>query len=391
MSVKILFLRGTAAQNDAHTGDAGSVTIDTENNRLRIHDGVTAGGHAAATLAEVNNIVTQIGSLTTADIAGLDAALATIDTDMTAVEGRATALEGRMDTAEADIVALETGKIDITEKAAVNGVATLDSNGKIPLAQLSDSILGQVSYQGVWDAATNTPAMADPTTNLGNYYVTTVAGSFALDPAQPAVLTDFQVGDWIISNGTTYDKVDNTDAVATVQGRTGNVVITAADVGLDLVNNTADADKPVSTAQQAALDLKADITYVDAQIAALNTGVSSVSGTGAIVVDNTDSANPIVSITDATTLASGAMSAADKTKLDGIAAGAEVNTVDSVNGYTGVVVLTKADVGLGNVDNFVTADQATAEAAADNASFMTPLRTKQLLEAGNYTLDLGTF
>lgn len=46
--------------------------------------------------------------------------------------------------------------------------------------------------------------------------------------------------------------------VQSVQGRTGDVVITAEDVGLGNVDNTSDADKPVSTAQQAALDGKVD-------------------------------------------------------------------------------------------------------------------------------------
>ncbi len=41
----------------------------------------------------------------------------------------------------------------------------------------------------------------------------------------------------------------------------------------------------------------------------------------------------------------------EKEKLAGIEAGADVNTVDSVNGQVGAVVLTKSDVGLGNVDN----------------------------------------
>ena len=44
-------------------------------------------------------------------------------------------------------------------------------------------------------------------------------------------------------------------------------------------------------------------------------------------------------------------SATEKSKLAGIQAGAQVNTVNSVAGKTGAVVLTKADVGLGNVDN----------------------------------------
>ena len=50
----------------------------------------------------------------------------------------------------------------------------------------------------------------------------------------------------------------------------------------------------------------------------------------------------------ATTSSAGLMSASDKSKLDGIGAGAKVK---SVNGKTGVVSLSKADVGLGNVDN----------------------------------------
>ena len=55
-----------------------------------------------------------------------------------------------------------------------------------------------------------------------------------------------------------------------------------------------------------------------------------------------------------------------KTKLDGIQAGAQVNSVASVAGKTGAVTLAKADVGLGNVDNTsdankpVSTDQQTA-------------------------------
>jgi nitrite reductase/ring-hydroxylating ferredoxin subunit len=45
------------------------------------------------------------------------------------------------------------------------------------------------------------------------------------------------------------------------------------------------------------------------------------------------------------------MTSADKTKLDGIAAGAQANTVTSVAGKTGAVTLTNSDVGLDNVTN----------------------------------------
>lgn len=42
---------------------------------------------------------------------------------------------------------------------------------------------------------------------------------------------------------------------------------------------------------------------------------------------------------------------ADKAKLDGIEAGAQKNTVTSVNKKTGAVTISKSDIGLGNVDN----------------------------------------
>ena len=53
---------------------------------------------------------------------------------------------------------------------------------------------------------------------------------------------------------------------------------------------------------------------------------------------------------------------ADHNKLDGIEAGAEVNTVASVAGQTGAVTLAKADVGLGSVDNTADADKPVSSA-----------------------------
>ena len=62
-------------------------------------------------------------------------------------------------------------------------------------------------------------------------------------------------------------------------------------------------------------------------------GVQTVTGTAPISVDSSDAENPDVSITAATTSDAGSMSAADKTKLDGIAAGAQVN-VNPTQTYT---------------------------------------------------------
>ena len=41
----IQIYRGTEAQNNAYTGSVGELTMDTDNNEIRLHDGSTAGGH----------------------------------------------------------------------------------------------------------------------------------------------------------------------------------------------------------------------------------------------------------------------------------------------------------------------------------------------------------
>jgi hypothetical protein len=104
-----------------------------------------------------------------------------------------------------------------SEKAQPNGYASLDGNGKVPLAQINDALIGNVNFQGLWNAATNTPTLANPPASgtKGYYYIVSTAGTFAS--------ISFEVGDWIISDGTAWGKVDNTDAVSSVFGRTGNV------------------------------------------------------------------------------------------------------------------------------------------------------------------------
>ena len=74
---------------------------------------------------------------------------------------------------------------------------------------------------------------------------------------------------------------------------------------------------------------------------------------------------------NATTSTAGLMSTTDKAKLDGVESGAQVNTITGVKGdnestyRTGNVNITKANIGLGNVDN--TADSAKSVSYAATA------------------------
>ena len=55
--------------------------------------------------------------------------------------------------------------------------------------------------------------------------VVSVAGTTNLNG-----ITDWQVGDWAVFNGSIWQKVDNTDAVTSVNGKTGTVVLGVADI-----------------------------------------------------------------------------------------------------------------------------------------------------------------
>lgn len=79
---------------------------------------------------------------------------------------------------------------------------------------------------------------------------------------------------------TRYDS-DNDGIIAVANGGTGAATVGAAvaALGLDQVDNTSDADKPVSTAQQAALDLKANETKVQYIVQDVSTDGVTLGGT----------------------------------------------------------------------------------------------------------------
>ena len=110
-------------------------------------------------------------------------------------------------------------------KGVANGVASLDGSGTVPISQLPSAVLGALSYQGTWNASTNTPTLTSSVGTKGYYYVVSVAGSTNLNG-----ITDWVVGDWAVYNGTAWQKVDNTDAVTSVNGYTGTVVLTQTDI-----------------------------------------------------------------------------------------------------------------------------------------------------------------
>ena len=87
------------------------------------------------------------------------------------------------------------------------------------------SVAGGLSYQGTWNATTNTPTLASSTGVNGYYYIVATAGSTNLNG-----ITDWQIGDWLLFNGSVWQKIDQSELVTSVAGRTGAVTLSFADI-----------------------------------------------------------------------------------------------------------------------------------------------------------------
>lgn len=145
--------------------------------------------------------------------------------------------------------ALRAEKISITSIGVANGVVPTGGDNKISVAFLPDAILGAMKFQSTWNANTNIPAIpAAAVGNKGHYYIVATAGATMING-----VNEWAIGDWLVSDGANWNKIDSSDKVSSVNGQTGVVVLGKADVGLNNVDNTADANKPVSAAQAAAI------------------------------------------------------------------------------------------------------------------------------------------
>ena len=87
------------------------------------------------------------------------------------------------------------------------------------------AVTGTLSYQGTWNATSNSPTLTSSVGTSGYYYVVATAGSTNLNG-----ITDWQIGDWLIFNGSTWQKLDQTNLVTSVAGKTGDVVLNNTDV-----------------------------------------------------------------------------------------------------------------------------------------------------------------
>lgn len=103
-------------------------------------------------------------------------------------------------------------------------------NGQLDSSMLPSSVQGKLEYRGTWNATTNTPALPDlPNTTTGAtgfYYIVTADGNGngANDLVASDIADGYKIGDWVVSTGTQWDKIDYTAASTTA----GNVALSSA-------------------------------------------------------------------------------------------------------------------------------------------------------------------
>lgn len=163
-------------------------------------------------------------------------------------------------------------------KGKASGVASLDANSKIIASQLPDYLLGQVMYGG--------NVTKDDSGTVGAYISSSLkeklgitegliqpseeatggiaAGTYGYEQLEGVYFIcqnsmsfsgiDFEVGDWLISTGESWQKIDNTDAVKSVNGQTGAVNITRVDEAGKVANKFSFGAFPTDTSTDNAFD-----------------------------------------------------------------------------------------------------------------------------------------
>lgn len=126
-------------------------------------------------------------------------------------------------------------KIPLTQKGASNGVATLDSGGKIPSSQLPSPVF---EFKGLWNASTNTPTLADGIGDAGDVYKVSVAGTQNLGSGP----ISFSVGDEVYYDGSVYEKLGSSSGVSSVNGQVGVVVLNLDDINDVTITSVTNRD-----------------------------------------------------------------------------------------------------------------------------------------------------
>lgn len=276
------------------------------------------------------------------------------------------------------------------------------------------NVIGALVYKGTWDAATNTPTLTSSVGDKGDYYVVNVAGNTNLNG-----ITDWQVNDIAVFNGAVWQKIDNTDAVLSVNGQTGVVVLTAPDVGatpntayviagtaltgggqltgnvtLNLANTAVAAGSYGSATQVSQVTIDAQGRVTSAANVTIAISTANVSGLGTMAVQNANAVAITGGSVDNTTLANANITSVAVPFPNNYLAnssatlGSTTITLGSTTTSIGNLTLTNVTVSSGNVTaNITSANVNLTGTTASNAAM--PTASFPLVPEGYITVQIG--
>lgn len=204
-------LVGNASNTSAAVDTASLGMIEASTSGLNIKAGNVTNTEISnsAAIARSKLATLTANRVVVTDGSGNDSASTITSTELGYVSGVTSAIQTQLN-----------AKIPASEKGAASGVATLDSGGKVPVSQLPSAVM---TYEGTWNASTNSPSLADGTGDAGMVYIVATAGTQNLGSGS----ISFSLGDWVVYNGTIWEKSVNSNAVASVNGDTGAVTVNA--------------------------------------------------------------------------------------------------------------------------------------------------------------------
>ena len=267
---------------------------------------------------------------------------------------------------------LKFQKVDSLPTAGESNVIYL-----VPKTGSGDDVHDEYIYiDGAWELIGSTQITVDVINGDTGITVAGVDLQKATE-AHPGLMTVEQVS-------ALAEKAEKAPTEAHITDKENPHGVTKAQIGLGEVDNTSDADKPISTATQAALDLKADSTELDGYVPTtrkvngkpLSADIAlTFADVGALSADTHipegSVVDPDFSETSVNPLQNKVLTARIKTLATKAELEAHTGNTSNPHGVT------KADVGLGNVDNTSDADkpvstaQAKAIAAKADASDLT--------------------
>jgi hypothetical protein len=426
-------LLATTANVATAKSEAISAAATAAGTALSTHDVDTTGVHGIADTAELatktyaNSAVTTAVSALTKSSVGLSNVDNTSDLSKPVSSATLTALDLKAPLSSPALTGDATAvNLTLSGNLTVNGT-TSTINSTTLTVQDKDIVLGQTSSptdaaadnggiilkgttdksikysvaKSAWDVSENINIPADKSIKINNIEVLTLTTIFGKS------LPDVVVGTTETQNLT--NKTLNSPIINTPTG------ITKSDVGLSNVDNTADSAKPVSTAAQSALDLKAPLaspTFTGTVTLPVGTVTSGMIADGSIMNADINAAAEIATskiagldtalglkaplasptFTGTVTLPAGTVTSgmiADGAILDSDISGAAAIATSKISGldtaldlkaplasptFTGTVSgITKSMVGLGSVDNTTDAEKPVSTAAQSALDLKAPL------------------